>query len=325
MLQVHDLHKSYGITTVLAGVSFIANDGERIGLIGPNGAGKSTLLRCIIGLEQPDSGAVTLAPPGIVLGYVPQSFADALGERTLGEVVADAQADLVGAEAELDRAAEALAGTGALDAALEELAKDCDQVMVGGLSTGAIIALLLAARHPERVKALALYSPTLWLNGFQIPWYAKLFRLVTTKWFANLMNFPAPHKFGIKCPRIRDFLHKAMASAEGPKLPVVTPGGAVLERRWLVDATRRVLDRVSQPVLILHPREDDYAALDNAHFLERKLRGTVDLVVLDDSYHIVTVDRQRQLVLDRTAAFVGRVADSLRGRLDEGAFAQSAA
>lgn len=211
------------------------------------------------------------------------------------------------------------------EAALEELAKDCDQVMVGGLSTGAIIALLLAARHPERVKALALYSPTLWLNGFQIPWYAKLFRLVTTKWFANLMNFPAPHKFGIKCPRIRDFLHKAMASAEGPKLPVVTPGGAVLERRWLVDATRRVLDRVSQPVLILHPREDDYAALDNAHFLERKLRGTVDLVVLDDSYHIVTVDRQRQLVLDRTAAFVGRVADSLRGRLDEGAFAQSAA
>ena len=54
MLQVHNLSKSYGITTVLAGINLIVNDGEHVGLIGPNGAGKSTLLRCIIGQEQPD-------------------------------------------------------------------------------------------------------------------------------------------------------------------------------------------------------------------------------------------------------------------------------
>lgn len=197
------------------------------------------------------------------------------------------------------------------ETALDEICKECDTVTVAGLSTGAVIALLLAARHPDRIKALALYSPTLWLNGFQIPWYAKFFRLVTVKPLANLINFPAPHKFGIKCPRIRDFLHKALAAGNGPKLPVVTPGGAVLERRWLVDAARRVLARVNQPVLILHPREDDYAALDNATYLERNLKGTVDLVVLDDSYHIVTVDRQRQLVLDRTQDFVARIVKSL--------------
>ena len=63
MLQVQNLHKSYGITTVLAGISLIVNDGEHVGLIGPNGAGKSTLLRCIIGQEQPDSGTITLSPP----------------------------------------------------------------------------------------------------------------------------------------------------------------------------------------------------------------------------------------------------------------------
>jgi carboxylesterase len=197
------------------------------------------------------------------------------------------------------------------EAALDDISKECDHVIVAGLSTGAVIALLLAARHPGKVQALALYSPTLWLNGFQIPWYARLFRLVTFKAFANLINFPAPHKFGIKCPRIRDFLHKALATGDGPKLPVMTPGGAVLERRWLVDAARRVLGRVDQPVLIMHPREDDYAALDNATYLERNLKGMVDLVVLDDSYHIVTVDRQRQVVLDRPQAFVARVAESL--------------
>lgn len=195
--------------------------------------------------------------------------------------------------------------------ALDVLCNECDEVVVGGLSTGAVIALLLAARHPEKVKGLALYSPTLWLNGFQIPWYARLFRLVPTKRLANLIDFPAPHKFGIKCPRIRDFLEKAIASSEGPKLPVVTPGGAVLERQWLVNAARRALAKVTQPVLILHPREDDYAALDNAGYLQRKLPGLVDLVVLEDSYHIVTVDRQRHVVLDRTVAFVEKAVRGL--------------
>src|ERR1043165_1221722 len=101
MLQVQNLYKSYGITTVLAGVSLIVNDGEHAGLIGPNGAGKSTLLRCIIGQEQPDSGTVTLSPAGLSLGYVPQSFADMLGQRTIAEVVAEAQAEYTAAEAAL--------------------------------------------------------------------------------------------------------------------------------------------------------------------------------------------------------------------------------
>ena len=108
MLQIQNLRKSYGITTVLDGVSFIINDGERVGLIGPNGAGKSTLLRCAIGQEQPDSGTIALSPPDLTIGYVPQSFGDMLGDRTIAEVVAAAQAEYAAAEAKMSRAAEAL-------------------------------------------------------------------------------------------------------------------------------------------------------------------------------------------------------------------------
>src|SRR6266508_273489 len=118
MLHVQNLHKTYGITTILDGVSFVVNDGERVGLIGPNGAGKSTLLRCIVGQEQPDAGALTLAPPDLSIGYVPQSFGDTLGDRTVAQVVAAAQGEYVAAEAALARAAEALATPDAPDAAL---------------------------------------------------------------------------------------------------------------------------------------------------------------------------------------------------------------
>jgi ATP-binding cassette subfamily F protein 3 len=120
MLQIQNLRKSYGITTVLDGVSFIVNDGERVGLIGPNGAGKSTLLRCVVGQEQPDTGTITLAPAGQTLGYVPQSFADILGDKTVAEVIAGAQAAHAAAEGELNRAAEALAGAADMSAALAE-------------------------------------------------------------------------------------------------------------------------------------------------------------------------------------------------------------
>lgn len=117
MLQVQNLHKTYAVTPVLAGVSLVINDGEHVGLIGANGTGKSTLIRCIIGQEQPDSGTITLSPPDLSIGYLPQSF-DTFGNRTVGELLSAAQAALVNAEAALHQAAEALASSDDLDAAL---------------------------------------------------------------------------------------------------------------------------------------------------------------------------------------------------------------
>ncbi|MDQ8697751.1 alpha/beta fold hydrolase [Hyphomicrobium sp. LHD-15] len=194
---------------------------------------------------------------------------------------------------------------------LEELSATCETVIVGGLSTGAVLSLMLAERHPDKVHAVALYSPTLWLSGRQIPWYLPLFRLIDSKWVANLFRFPVPIHVGIKDQRIRDFIRNAMASEGSKVAPVSTPGGAVLERRRLAKVVMKSLNRISQPVLILHAREDDYAGLDNAAYLQRELAGPVDLVVLDDSYHMVTVDRQRHVVLDRTTAFVSRIAGSI--------------
>jgi ABC-2 type transport system ATP-binding protein len=56
ILKVVDLHKRYGQTTALAGVSFHAEAGELFGLLGPNGAGKTTLLSIISCLLEPTSG-----------------------------------------------------------------------------------------------------------------------------------------------------------------------------------------------------------------------------------------------------------------------------
>lgn len=58
LLQVVDIHKRYGKTEVLRGVSFEVEQGEIVVIMGPSGAGKSTLLRTINHLVPPDEGEV---------------------------------------------------------------------------------------------------------------------------------------------------------------------------------------------------------------------------------------------------------------------------
>jgi carboxylesterase len=146
------------------------------------------------------------------------------------------------------------------EAGLDELRQTCDTVIVGGLSTGALLALVLAAEHPDKVQGVTLYAPVLWLNGWLIPWYARLFRIIGNKTIANMIPFPDLHPHGIKDDRIREFILSALNSGDSSVagLPC-TPGGAVLEHRWLSDTVRRLVPSIKQPVLILHPREDDYA------------------------------------------------------------------
>ncbi len=58
MLEVNDLHVSYGAIKAVQGVSFKLDKGEIVALIGSNGAGKSTILRTISGLEKAKSGSI---------------------------------------------------------------------------------------------------------------------------------------------------------------------------------------------------------------------------------------------------------------------------
>ncbi len=60
MIQVNDLHKSFGKLHVLKGINESIKPGEKVVLIGPSGSGKSTFLRCLNLLEVPTSGKITI-------------------------------------------------------------------------------------------------------------------------------------------------------------------------------------------------------------------------------------------------------------------------
>src|SRR5690349_10337915 len=68
VIELDDIHKSFGPIEVLKGVSLKAHEGEVVALIGSSGSGKSTLLRCINMLEVPNRGTVKVAGETIALG-----------------------------------------------------------------------------------------------------------------------------------------------------------------------------------------------------------------------------------------------------------------
>ena len=68
MLEVIDLHKSFGSLDVLKGVSLSASQGDVISILGRSGSGKSTFLRCINFLETPTSGTIKLNNHSLSIG-----------------------------------------------------------------------------------------------------------------------------------------------------------------------------------------------------------------------------------------------------------------
>jgi len=192
-----------------------------------------------------------------------------------------------------------------VERAHEKLRTVCETVIVGGISAGGILSLILAARRPDQVSGLVLYAPTLQHDGWAIPRPFSLFKLITQRWLARAFHFPDCEPYGIKDERVRKLAVAAIHNGTDGAQPMIGfPGTTVLEFRWLAREARRVMGQVRAPALIIHPRHDDFSNLRGALLIQQRLSSRVETLVLDDSYHMVTIDRQRDLVVNRTLGFV---------------------
>ena len=84
MIQLAQLHKTFGDRVLFDHVTWQIGDRERVGLCGPNGAGKTTLLRMLAGMLEPDTGEVRPGH-GLRLGYYAQEHETLDVTRTILE------------------------------------------------------------------------------------------------------------------------------------------------------------------------------------------------------------------------------------------------
>jgi energy-dependent translational throttle protein EttA len=93
VIEFKNVAKAYGDRVLFEDLTFSLPPAGIVGVIGPNGAGKTTMFRLIMGEEKPDAGTVTLGDT-VQLAYVDQSHKDLEAERTVWQVLSNAQENM---------------------------------------------------------------------------------------------------------------------------------------------------------------------------------------------------------------------------------------
>lgn len=181
-----------------------------------------------------------------------------------------------------------------------------EQVFVGGLSMGAVMSMYLAAEHPGQVAGLLLYSTTLRYDGWNMPFAAKFIPILMAIPFGvHICRFNETSPYGIKNPRLRAIVERQMKDGESSNAGLLTMSGiSVRELHRLITVVKRRMPTITTPALVLHSREDDITSRWNADYIERRIGGPVVKVLLDNCYHMITVDLQYHKVVALSASFI---------------------
>jgi len=189
-------------------------------------------------------------------------------------------------------------------------------LVVGGLSLGAVLALLLAAEHPDDVDGIACLSPTLFYDGWNVPWYQKLLPLVSHTPLKYFSYFREDEPFGLKDEELRRKIaqqYQAMSlrdSAASAALGYAHfPVRLFSEMRPLIARCKRELPSVRCPVLLVQAENDDMTSPQNSAYIRSRIGSArSELVLLKESYHLVSADLERSVVADHLQRFCGSLA-----------------
>ena len=181
------------------------------------------------------------------------------------------------------------------------------RIAVVGLSMGALLALRLAVELPRRVAGVALLSPAMATRRVP-PWLRAPLGVVGV----------LDQRIGlVRAAVSRVVLTKGLSDIADDVVRGGHPGYRHVPFRALLQllALQRIAladaPKVTQPALVVHATQDHTAPIAAARLLFDRLGSTEKrLVVLDDSYHVVTVDRERERVLAEVTAFVDRLASA---------------
>lgn len=198
-----------------------------------------------------------------------------------------------------------------VEAAAARLREIHDQVFVAGLSMGALLALRLAAERPRWISGVGVLSATFRYDGWSIPAIARLAVLLPLVKRLGLFrgaSFVERPPYGLRDERIRARVSAAMLGEDSSVAGLPgNPWHSLADLYTLAAHTRRRLRHISAPCLVAHATEDDIASLRyNAGLVMRGVSGPVELLPLEDSYHMITLDRERRLLIARLAEFFAR-------------------
>ena len=192
-------------------------------------------------------------------------------------------------------------------------------IFVSGLSMGALLSLLLAVEFPNEVSGVSCLSPTLFYDGWNVPWYSSfLLPLLCKPPFKYFSYFKEEPPYGIKNKALQKKVHKYYTTAsihdiEGaaeygyPYFPIALLHQLKLLVKYLV----RLFPSVSVPVQLIQANEDDMTSVKNSTFIYDRVNSDVkEMVLLHNSYHVITADQERDTVARKMDDFFKHVIET---------------
>jgi carboxylesterase len=178
--------------------------------------------------------------------------------------------------------------SGAAEAAYSDLAARCERVVVAGLSMGAALALWLATRHPE-IAGLVLVNPAMGTPADDVM-RAPLVELLNSgeRLMPGLANDVAD-------PDVTELAYDQ------------TPIAALVS---LLDGIEELYPRLSEiacPVLLMIAPQDHVVPPGAREAIEATVGGPIEHVPLERSFHVATIDYDRELIEQRALEFATRV------------------
>ena len=162
LINLENVSKTWGLKTLLDGVSLGVQTNDRIGIVGVNGGGKTTLLEVLTGIEEPDAGRVS-HNSGLRMAVVTQRF-DLDETLTVGQAVVEPLGLQTYEWASNAKVREVLQGTGVAELGLD--------TPVGNLSGGERRRVNLAAALVQDLDLVVLDEPTNHLDVEGVQWLA---------------------------------------------------------------------------------------------------------------------------------------------------------
>jgi carboxylesterase len=195
--------------------------------------------------------------------------------------------------------------------ALDQLAaSDRRPFTIGGLCTGAMIAAALALERPSLARGLVMLSPSFSLDGWALPWWYRLRHLAYSLGLSRRFAMRERDPYGVKNERMRQWMRAQIEEcAVSPVGPATVSLHAVRESEHLARVVRSLWPGLSIPSLVLHARDDEICSVHSARSaIALGPPELVDMVVLEDSYHMITLDNDRAEVVSEVRGFLTRLA-----------------
>ena len=177
--------------------------------------------------------------------------------------------------------------SGAAESAYLDLAGRCRSVVVAGLSMGGTLTAWLAARHPE-IAGIVCINPAV------SPREPEVKEMVTLMLAAGETVSP-----GIGSDIADPDAHES--AYEG------TPLACALSLFEALDELQPLLGDITSPLLLMTSTEDHVVEPASSDHLAASVSGPVERVTLERSYHVATLDHDKELIAERTIAFVRKV------------------